>query len=55
MESGKSIVEFFKNKKFNIYFWDDNKEVLNKINDKFFKYNKQNLGYFSKHFLFLLV
>ena len=45
-KTGKSIASFLKNKKFNIYFWDDNKEVLNKINSRFLKYTKQNLSLF---------
>ena len=36
-KTGKSIASFLKNKKFNIYFWDDNKKKLNKINSRFFK------------------
>ena len=36
-KTGKSIASFLKNKKLNIYFWDDNKEILNKINSRFLK------------------
>ena len=54
-KTGKSIAEFLKNNKLNIYFWDDNSEVFDKISNNFFKYNKQSLKYFSKEFLFLLV
>ena len=46
-KTGKSIASFLKNKKFNIYFWDDNKEILNKINSRFLKYTKQNLNIIS--------
>jgi UDP-N-acetylmuramoylalanine--D-glutamate ligase len=49
-KTGRSIAFFLKNKKFNIYFWDDNKEILNKINSRFLKYTKQNLGYFHSIF-----
>ena len=45
-KTGKSIASFLKNKKLNIYFWDDNKEALNKINSRFLKYTKQNLSLF---------
>ena len=45
-KTGKSIASFLKNKKLNIYFWDDNKEILNKINSRFLKYTKQNLNLF---------
>ena len=50
-KTGKSIATFLKNKKFNIYFWDDNKEILNKINSRFLKYTKQNLSLFHSIFV----
>ena len=50
-KTGKSIASFLKNKKFNIYFWDDNKEILNKINGRFLKYTKQNLNIFQSIFV----
>ena len=54
-KTGKSIAEFLKNKKFNIYFWDDNSEVFNKISNNFFKYNKQSLNIFQKIFTHVLL
>ena len=44
------LLLFLKNKKLNIYFWDDNKEILNKINSRFLKYTKQNLSIFHSIF-----
>ena len=50
-KTGKSIAEFFKNNKLNIYFWDDNPEVFDKISNNFLKYNKQSLSIFERIFV----
>ena len=50
-KTGKSIAEFFKNKNFNIYFWDDNREVLDKIDSNFLKYNQQSVNTFYRVFV----
>ena len=50
-KTGKSIAEFFKNNKLNIYFWDDNSEVFDKISNNFFKYNNQSLSIFQRIFV----
>ena len=50
-KTGRSIARFLGNKKLNIYFWDDNKSVLDKINDNFFVYNQQNLNNFESIFV----
>ena len=40
-KTGSAFARFLCNKKLNIYFWDDNKSVLDKINDSFFVYNQR--------------
>lgn len=50
-KTGKSIAEFFRNKNFNIYFWDDNREVLDKIDSNFLKYNQRSVNAFHRVFV----
>ncbi len=50
-KTGKSIAEFLNHKKFNIFFWDDNKAVLDNLDSHFIKYNQQSLRIFESIFV----
>ena len=50
-KTGKSIAEFLNHKKFNIFFWDDNKAVLDDLDSHFIKYNQQSLRVFESIFV----
>ena len=45
--TGRSIGEFLKRKKANIYCWDDNKNKLDKIDKNFIKYSNQKINFFD--------
>ena len=45
--TGKSIAKFFKYKKFNIFFWDDNEKKLDNVKAPFYKYSNEGLGKFN--------
>ncbi len=47
-ETGKSIGNFLNSRNVNIYFWDDNKDILNKPTNLFLKYSNQNIGFFDE-------
>ena len=49
--TGKSLGAFLNNKKFNIYFWDDNQTRLEKIDASFSKYTGQKLTLFESVFV----